>query len=156
MAATLIVNSVLLQDQDFMDTAMSFLDGSLLNRYKATIAVTFSKKTLNIALKFDSATKTITSTNGLDFRRFGIDENWKPGDHIIMPDSASNSGDLTLIAVSDNVLTVSNSLVNETLAVGNIYYNQKATALDLLYNLIGNNESESYESKTDTGVLQRY
>lgn len=156
MAETLVVNSVSLQDQDFMDTATKFLDGGLLNRYAATILVTYSKKRLGARLKFDSATKTITNINGLDNTSFLTDDKWRIGDHIIVPASANNHGVLTLTGIADNVLNVAESLTTETLEVGNIYLHDKITALDLFYNLIGNNESESYESKTDTGTLQRY
>ena len=132
------------------DNAKSILDGVILDRYKAVINFYISKLSAGKNLKFNSGTNTIVNNNALDNEDFT--KTWNVGEHIKIPESASNSGDLTLIGVSQRTLYVSNSLTNETLQVGNIHLNSQVTNLEFFYNLIQQALLANYQ----TGNVSNY
>ena len=158
----LVVDSISLSPVDYSDSALPLLDGSLFNRYKNVINFHFSKYTQPKRLQFKSSggINTITNINALDYESFlDLTFDGNPllvGETFKVAGSASNTGTLTITAVTATVITVSNTLTNETLEVGTIYVTSAVTAMDFYYNLIGNQESLSFVSKTDTNVLQKY
>lgn len=158
----LYVSSQQLQPVDYYDSALSLLDGSLMNRYKMTLNFYFSKYTGQKRLQFKSfgGVNTITNINGLDNESFlqlaADNSSLLIGETIKSQSSALNTGTLTITGVTATVITVSNTLVNETVEVDCLYVTSAVTALDYYYNLIGNQENLSFVSKTDKGFYQKY
>lgn len=142
---------------NFSDAAVPGYNGNIFNKYRAVINFYWLKYTSTVKrLKFSSSGNTITNDNALDYDSFINTYNFQVGETIQCPQSSSNTGILTIISVTDRVITVSNTLTNEEVDTGYIYVTTKVTALDFFYNLIANSESNSYLSKTDIGTLQKY
>lgn len=154
-----------------------YLQACVLDRYTATIEFYFEKKALYKRLKFDSATKTITNYNNIDFESF-ITLGFLEGEKIkVVHSGGLNQGELTITKVEERVITVSEALTNETAKDCSIYVTSDVTDLEFYYNLstpkqnerrqpLGNawgpnNPSRAinagyFNSDTDSGVLQRY
>lgn len=154
------VNSIALTPVDFpANAAVKSLNGCITNKYKAVVNFSFQKYTSNQKrLQFSSVAglNTIININNIDNESFISTYNFLPGETIIVPSSVHNSGTLTITAVSDRFITVSNTLTDEILEVGYIYVNKKITSLDFYYNLLANSDTISFLSKTDKGTFQKY
>ena len=155
MSAT--ISSIQIQPVDFSDSALSFLDGNVGNRYKAIITGYVSKFTQQKRVTLSG--NTLTNANPLDnesFLNLIYDGNpFLPGENVKIQGSTLNTGSLTIASVTSTVITFTTSLTTETIEVGYIYVVSKPTAIDYYFNLIGNSEPLSFMSKTDN-VLQRY
>ena len=141
------------------DAAVGYLNGCITNKYKAVINLTFQKYTSKEKrLQFASVggVNTITNINNLDTDSFLSTYDFQVGETIIIPGSGYNAGTLTITAVADRVLTVSNTLTPGIDESKYIYVNKKVTAIDFFYNLLANSDIISFLSKTDKGVLQKY
>lgn len=135
---------------DRSDDPTPWLDGVLLNKYKSVTAFYFQKGTVaGGSLIFAASGNTIT-TSTENFNQFQI------GETIKCPGSSSNTGTLTITGVSTSVLTVAESLTNETVD-SFIFVTNLITGLDWLYNLIPVSQSApSFYSITDPATQQKY
>lgn len=109
----------------------------------------------DVRLTFTASTKKIEFANQFETRSF-LKEGFQIDDTITIAGTSSNDGDLTITEVYDKYIVVSESITNETAEAGNIYGVTPITDIDFYYNIIGNFESISFDSKTDKGTLQKY
>jgi len=150
------------------DNPKRFLDGVILDDYKAVISGYFAKDSLGKRLKFTAGVNTITNINLLDNEDFT--QTWNPGEQIKIPQSAANGVTLTLLAVTPKVLYVSNALTSEVPQAGiivgatvtepleycDIHLMSEVSFPEFFYNLISANESENYISKIDPTAIQKF
>jgi hypothetical protein len=148
---TLNISSV-----DFPHAAVAYQDGVILERYKAIINFTASKNLPATNLVFNAATGVITNNNPLDTNSFIRDYGLLLNEKIKVAGSALNTGEILITGLTDTTITTSTALTNETVPVAYVYVTSIIDAMDYYYNLIGNNEVETYMSKTDPNFPQKY
>lgn len=124
------------------DNGTDYINGCIGDKTILTLEGYFEKTILDVILSFSAADKTITLANNIDFRSFIETTGYQVGETIIVPDAVSNNTELTITAISDRVITVSEVLVDEKLKGGNIYLTSKPEAIDFYYNIVNVNPNE--------------
>jgi hypothetical protein len=146
------ITSLSFQDE-FGNVSIPYLAGSVQDKIIATIGFTVSWNTLNVPMTFSAANKTITRTDSGSFISDGFTKN----DSITISGTASNNGSaISVVSVTNTVITVSSVLVNEAAAGANIYGDTSITAIDFLYNLIENDSVDDFHSLSDNQTNQKF
>lgn len=153
------------------DGGTEFINGCVMDKTIATIEGYAIKTIPAMMVKFVADDSTIKNANDIDFRSFIKDGEFQVGEKIIFPDSASNNTELTITAVTDRMITVSDMLTDETCRQTDAFITSKITAIDFYYNLtnVSVNERKLFQkwnselpdkfdvvSKMDNSVLQKY
>ena len=130
----------------------AYLLGSVGDRISMVLNVEAFWAAEDIHAIFLAVDKTITRNDiGGSFLRDGF----HAGEEIAITGTASNDGAYLIVEVTDTVITVAESLTDETATGAFIYGNEQVTAMDYYWNLVENASAESYFSLTDTGTVQR-
>ncbi len=148
--------SIQFKASDYPDDPTNYLDGCVGDKYQATIDFYIQKAAFDKVLVFDSATKTITNGNNLDFTSFIEDIGLLIGETFIVPDSVDNDTVLTITGLTDRVITVSNVLTDETTGIVNLYVTNYVTAIDFLFNLLPNGSVPNFNSLVDINFPQKF
>lgn len=153
------------------DGGTEFINGCIMDKTILTLEGYIIKTIPAMMVKFTAADKTIKNSNDIDFRSFIKDGEFQVGEKIIFPDSVSNNTALTITAITDRIITVSDVLVNETCRQTDAFISSKISAIDYYYNLanVDVNERKQFQkwnselptksdmqSKIDPSVLQKY
>lgn len=137
-------------------TKNTFAMGSIGDILQATITLSVHWETLQVPMKFESTTKTIIrgyygSTDAGSF----IDDGFQANDTITIAGTVSNNGNFNIVSVTKTVITVSNTLVNETASLTDIHGTTPVNAFDFYYNLVPNNTGTNFNSLTDFKNAQK-
>ncbi|CAB4165499.1 hypothetical protein UFOVP916_38 [uncultured Caudovirales phage] len=154
----IITSKLLFPDNAFpAGSGVTFDNASTGDRMKCIVEGYFKWSAENAALTFDSATKTITVTSDFDTLSFLRNGFTKP-DTFDVTGTGSNDSSYTIadISADGRTITTVEALTDEVAGDCNLFGTTLITAMDYLFNIIGNNEGEDYESRTDKGTLQRY
>ena len=140
------------------DGGVSYLNGCVNDKIIHTLDFYIEKTALLMRLKFDSTNKTITIANNINFDSFIKTYGYVVGEKITITDSVSNNAEFTITAITDRVITVSESLTNETAEGANIYLSSKIKAIDFYYNILNSptGKADNFLSLIDKRTLQRY
>jgi len=122
---------------------VKYLNGVISDRMIATIAFYVKWFTTDVLLTFDGATKTITRSNNLEFGSF-ITDGFKVGDSFDVNGSGSNNSSFTITEITDRVITVSETISDETTAAATLFGTTPITAIDYYYNLCENNTAQFF------------
>ena len=109
----------------------------------------------DVRLTFTASTKKISFANQFETRSF-IKDGFQIDDTITITTTTSNNGNFTIVEVYDTYIIVAETVIDETAEAGYIYGVTPITDIDFYYNIIGNQEPISFDSKTDKGTLQKY
>lgn len=109
----------------------------------------------NVMLTYVSSTKTISFTSLADQRSW-IQQGFQIGDTFVSTLTVFNNITLTIVTITDKVITVAESIFDESATNASCFGVTPITSIDYFYNLISNNENPNYISKTDVGVPQKY
>lgn len=109
----------------------------------------------NVMLTYVSSTKTISFTSLADQRSW-IQQGFQVGDIFRSTATASNNATFTIVTITDKVITVAESVTDESATNASCFGITPITSIDYFYNLISNNENPNFISKTDVGVPQKY
>lgn len=131
------------------------LQCGITNHLKAVIDFYYFLGIESKPFEIAAATKTITIDPTSFFYDF-IQNGWKVGMSIEIDGTGSNDGTYTITAVTNDTITVAESLTDESVASGNIYDITAVDTIEFFYNLVRNNIGEDYISLTDTNAIQRY
>ena len=123
----------------------------VLDKARKEISFYFKWGTYSKSLVFDAATDTITRSDGGSFIYDGI----KVGDTLTPIGTASNSGNKTVTAVTDTVISVSQSLTDEVV-VCSVHGVTSVTYVNYLFNLIANASAADFYSIVDVASKCNY
>ena len=137
------------------------LQGGVMGRHVATLDFYAYLAYENLTLEFNAAEKTIYNCNQIDFRSFldddqRIGQGLAPGRLITIEDSVSNNTTYTIVSVTDRLITIAETPVNEVVSGAKIFDDTPVECIDFYYNLIENKDEESFLSLTDRGAIQRF
>lgn len=134
---------------------VNYFNGNVLSKMKAEISFYTFLGAENKRLTFEAATKTISLAVPEDSYNF-VQEGWRPGMTIAVEGSVNNNGTYFVLGVTINSISVFQSLTDEADIECSVFDDTPITDIDFYYNLIANNDVESYVSKTDRNSLQRF
>ena len=113
---------------------------------------------LDTIFTFNSTAQTITIDNCGGTDSF-IDAGFQVGDTIVVQGTAGNvdDGTYTIATLDDTVITVLEAIsTTGVYANVNIYGATSINALDFYYNMVGNNDNQTFISLTDNKAVQRF
>lgn len=135
-----------------------YMNGNVGDKMRVEIEGYFSRVFEDVRVRVDAEANTMTMLNNLDPRSFA-GEGFYVGCQIEITGTASNNGEATITAISEDGRTItftSEFSVNdedaESVTFGDI---SAPTEIDLYFNLIPNSSPETYVSLTDVNSLQR-
>jgi len=134
---------------------VNYFQGVTGDKITCVIEGYFKWSVENARLTFTASTKIISFANPYETQSF-IKQGFQVDDDITITGTSSNDGNYTIVEVYDTYIEVAESIVNETAEAGYVYGVTPITAIDYYYNIIGNRETPTFESKTDRGTLQKY
>lgn len=135
-----------------------------LNKLKACIGdLMYAKIDFNVAwntvgvpMTFSASAKTITRNDcGIIIGSF-ISDGYKAGDSIVIINTDNNDATYTVAKVTNTVLTVSETITDEAASSPTVYGATSINYFDFYYNLINNDNENSFVSLLDNKTLQRY
>lgn len=136
---------------------VSYLNSCVGDKMTCVIEGYFSWSFEVVNLTFVAATNKISLTqNASGEGRTFIQQGFKEGDAIEIAGTTSNDGTYTIVTISDRYITTVESIVDEVVDAANIYGTTLITAMDFYYNILPNQNSGTYASRTDKGTLQKY
>jgi YVTN family beta-propeller protein len=131
---------------------VDYLLGNIGDKITTELTFQVSWGTYSKSLVYSASGKTITrSDSGGSFMADGF----KFGDTLTIAGASSNSGNKTITTITPTVITVSESLTDETVT-SSLHGVTPITAIDYYYNLIENGSVDSYLSLVDNGINQKY
>lgn len=134
---------------------VNYFQGVTGDKITCVIEGYFKWSVESVRLTFTASTKKISFANQYETKSF-LKEGFQIDDDITIAGTTSNNGNFTITEVYDTYIVVAESVTNETAESGNVYGVTPITAIDYYYNIIGNLEPISFDSKTDKGTLQKY
>lgn len=142
---------------DFLGDAgggVSFFNGRVMQKMKCVINGYFEWNLLQAQFTFTSSDKSILMTNNTDPRTFP-GQGFQIGDSITIANSNSNNGTFTILTISNQKITVAESVTDEKALSADIHGVTAITTIDFYSNLIKNGAPENYFSLTDSSTEQK-
>ena len=150
---------------------VNYLLGSILDKITCNLQFDIWWNSLNVPMVFSSTNKTITRNDVITYNiptipSFTISnplpslsfirDGFQIGDSITIEGSINNNGSFTITGVTDKIITVSETLTNETANSISIYGDTPVNSIDYLFNIIENDSPENYISMIDNQTTCKY